>query len=202
MNHAEIDCIWRGEKTLLRAFDLGDWEVVRDWDLDSENQRQSDRIYFPRSKESHRKWVEKISTNVPENDQFFFAIQNAEGELVGIINTHSCDRRNGTFKYGLGVGHGHRRKGYAKEAIQLVLRYFFDELGYQKITVHVYDFNEASIRLHEAMGFRREGCLRSMIYSDGRFHDDLIFGMTSGEWRERRGKPARALPGKALHPQA
>jgi RimJ/RimL family protein N-acetyltransferase len=40
------------------------------------------------------------------------------------------------------------------------------------------------IRLHERLGFRREGCLRRMIYTDGQYFDDLIFGLTAEEFAQ------------------
>ncbi len=83
----------------------------------------------------------------------------------GTINTHSCDPRHGTFGYGLAIAREHWRKGYASEAICLVLAYYFRELRYQKVTAHVYAFNEASIRLHEKLGFQLEGRLRRMIFT-------------------------------------
>jgi len=47
----------------------------------------------------------------------------------------------------------------------------------------VYDFNEPSIQLHEQLGFQREGRLRRHIYTAGRHHDEIVFGMTAAEFR-------------------
>jgi RimJ/RimL family protein N-acetyltransferase len=63
-----------------------------------------------------------------------------------------------------------------------VLRYFFRELRYQKCTVLVYSFNQQSLRLHEKLGFRFEGRLRNMVYTNGSFYDEIYFGMTSSEY--------------------
>lgn len=72
--------------------------------------------------------------------------------------------------------------------IRMVLRYYFFELNYQKVTPHVYSFNEASISLHEKMGFVREGQLRSMIYTNGVFFDEIHFGMKKEEFEQLYGK--------------
>lgn len=40
------------------------------------------------------------------------------------------------------------------EAIFLVLRFFFHELGYQKVNVQVYAFNEGLLALHRRLGFK------------------------------------------------
>jgi RimJ/RimL family protein N-acetyltransferase len=66
--------------------------------------------------------------------------------------------------------------------VNLVLRYYFRELRYQKCTVQVYDFNDASIALHERLGFQREGRMRRMGYTEGRHFDVLLYGITAEEF--------------------
>lgn len=177
--------IWQGEKVRLRAIEPEDWEFFHTWNLDSETARRSYFVSFPSGKERDRRWAVDMAVKESENDEFNLAIENQNGELVGIINTHGCNRRNGTFGYGLAVRREYHRKGYASEAILLVLRYFFLELGYQKVTAGVYAFNEASIRLHEKLGFQQEGRLRRMTFTNGRYFDDIHFGLTVEEFKER-----------------
>ena len=42
-----------------------------------------------------------------------------------------------------------------------------------------------SIRLHEKLGFQLEGRLRRMIYTNGQFFDELLFGLTAEEFAAR-----------------
>lgn len=98
------------------------------------------------------------------------------------MSTSSCDRRHGTFKYGVAIFRGHWRNGYASDAIRILLRYYFEELRYQKVTAHVYAFNEGSIALHEGLGFVQEGRLRNMVFTMGQHFDEFIFGLTKGEY--------------------
>jgi RimJ/RimL family protein N-acetyltransferase len=81
--------------------------------------------------------------------------------VVGDMTIHSCDRRSGTFAYGITVGKEHRRKGYATEALDLALHYYFQKLRYQKVKLTVCDFNEPSIRLYEKLVLIRPECARS-----------------------------------------
>ncbi|MFN8441618.1 MAG: GNAT family N-acetyltransferase [Caldilineaceae bacterium] len=74
------------------------------------------------------------------------------------------------------------RRGYATEAIKLVARFYFRELGYQKLTSLVYNFNERSLQMHEKFGFVFEGRLRRTAYTNGRHYDTIVFGMTSEEF--------------------
>ncbi len=170
----------------LRAIEPADWAAYHTWDRDDDQARNLAAVLFPRSEESARRWAEAESRRQPEDHHFRFVIENKTGEVVGDLTTHHCDARVGTFAYGISIRHDQRRKGYAKEAIRLVLHYYFRELRYQKVTVSVFDFNEASIRLHDSLGFKQEGRLRRTAYTKGRHHDELVFGLTVEEFEESR----------------
>lgn len=184
--------IFQGEKIRLRSIEPEDWQFFNHWNLDSETARLCYSIPFPSSQERDRRWAADMAVKEAKNDAYDFALENKQSELVGIINTHTCNPRSGTFSYGLAVQREHWRKGYASEAILLVLRYFFLELHYQKVNANVYAFNEASIRLHERLGFQQEGRMRRMTYTNGKYFDDIIFGMTVEEFKEKH--PGYLLP--------
>ncbi|MCL5999388.1 MAG: GNAT family N-acetyltransferase [Chloroflexi bacterium] len=174
--------IWQGKNVQLRAMEQEDWEVFHKNDEDAEEARLCYEIPFPRSSAGARKWAAEVAQTPPHNDVYRLVIESAPGEVVGTLNTMACDRRCGTFKYGIAIFRPHWRKGYASEAIRLLLRYYFQELGYQKVTVHVYAFNDASLKLHQKLGFQIEGRLRRMIYTNGAYHDEYVLGLTSDEF--------------------
>lgn len=180
-----MDNIWRGHRVWLRAIEPGDWEEFFAWSADTAGQRASWQIFFPTSAEARRRKVADDALHVPADDAFRWAITEPDGGLVGSINSHTCDRRHGTFQYGLGVRPDFQGRGYASEAIRLVLRYFFRELRYQKVSASIYDFNEPSLRLHRRLGFQQEGRLRRAVFTEGRFHDTIIFGLTAEEFAEQ-----------------
>jgi RimJ/RimL family protein N-acetyltransferase len=184
--------IWRGERVRLRAVEPSDWETFFAWNQDDNTARRLYAVQFPQSQEAVRRWVEKRAMREPDDDTFHFIIESLAGEIAGSIATHDCDRRHGTLSCGLNVLPEHRCKGYASEAIVIMLRYYFLELRYQKATAHVYSFNDASLRLHERLGFQREGQLRRMIYAGGAYHDEVVFGLTVEEYVARyvQGTPA------------
>ncbi|MBM7564977.1 GNAT family N-acetyltransferase [Paenibacillus sacheonensis] len=174
--------IWQGENVGLRAIVPGDWVKFHENDQDSEGARSSDSVYFPRSEEGTRAWTEQQSFMGQNGDSIRLAIETLDGELIGCLNSHSCDPRNGTFKYGIAIFRPHWRKGYASEAVTLLLRYFFHELRYEKAVAHVYAFNDGSAKLQEKLGFRLEGTLRSIIYTNGRRHDEYVYGLLREEF--------------------
>jgi RimJ/RimL family protein N-acetyltransferase len=175
--------IWHGKIVRLRAVESEDWQTFFRWFQDTDFDRLTDSLIFPFSSEAVKKWATELAlTQDPKDDEFRWVIENPNGEFVGTINTHTCDRRNGTFQYGVAIRCEHWRKGHATEAIGLVLKFFFHEMGYQKVNVHSYAFNEGSIALHHKLGFREEGRLRSMLYSEGKYHDWIMLGMTRREF--------------------
>ena len=174
--------IFAGQLVRLRAAEPADWEAFFQADRAStDHARLTHEIWFPSSSLASRAWVEREAQR-PEGEAFRFMIERLDGTLVGSLNTHTCHPRNGTFSYGLAIFPEYQHHGYASEAIRLVLGYYFHERRYQKVTVEVFAFNEPSMRLHERLGFTLEGRLRRMIYTDGAFHDALIYGLTREEF--------------------
>jgi RimJ/RimL family protein N-acetyltransferase len=177
---------WRGQTIRLRVIEQKDLDELLTSleELDTELERYEDAIGFPLSREAERENLQKLAKQVGENDFLFCLIEDRQGQTVGYINSFDCVRRDGTFKYAIAIKHRFWRKGYGREAVMILLRYFFRELRYQKCTALVYSFNERSIRFHEALGFKFEGRLRNMHYTNGEYFDELYFGLTVAEWEQ------------------
>lgn len=183
--------IFEGKLIRLRAVEASDWDAHYQWNLDSDNGLMTDEIWFPTSRSTVQAWAERESVRGADEDAYRFQIETLAGKFAGTINTHTCAPRNGTFGYGLAILPAYQRKGYATEAIGLVLRYYFGERRYQKVNAEVYSFNKPSITLHERLGFAMEGRLRRMVYTGGEYHDRLIFGMTAEEFAAAEWNPNR-----------
>lgn len=183
-----MENLFRGQLVRLRAVEVTDWEYFYAMDdLTTEFGRTTDEVWFPSSREGVRAWTESQSKRSEGGDEFRFVIEALEsGDMVGTLNTHTINQRVGTFMYGIAISPERRRKGYAAEAVRLMLRYYFDEKRYQKVSAEVYSFNAPSIRLHERLGFTLEGRLRRMVYTAGQFHDALIYGMLREEFDAQR----------------
>lgn len=175
---------WQGRLVRLRGVEPSDAEAFARWNLDSEAARELEFTWPPVSLARVAKDTEELALKKFEAGDFVFVVEDGAGVAVGNVATHHCDQRAGTFMYGLYVAREHRRRGYAAEAVLLVLKYYFEELRYQKCTVGVHANNEASIALHEKLGFRREGTLRRVVYAGGRYLDSHYYGLTREEWEQ------------------
>lgn len=181
-----MNAYWEGRRVRVRAIEPADAQYHFDLNRQLWVDRNQEMVHAPSSMARVQKWVnEAAEQGYKDGDAFLFEIESLEtGELVGTIDMHHMDARVGVLSYGIAIHADHRRKGYASDAVCLVLRYYFLERRYQKANVGVFSYNEESIRLHERLGFQLEGRQRRTTYTAGEFHDMLWFGMTVEEFRD------------------
>jgi [ribosomal protein S5]-alanine N-acetyltransferase len=78
-----------------------------------------------------------------------------------------------------------RGKGYATEAVGLLVSHLFDTLPYPRLGATVDVENQPSLALLERLGFKREGVLRSALFHHARWHDIAVYGIIRDEWAAR-----------------
>lgn len=180
-----------GQLVRLRPMEPSDTELFETLEYDDDSNRLGSAfVAVPWSRHRLSKWLEEESAKKPEGDVYRFVIETlADQTAAGIIQTNYADRRVGIFTYGLQIIPPHRRRGYGHDAVRVLLGYFFEELGYQKCNITVYDFNEASLAFHAELGFVGEGTLRRNVYTAGAFHDEVLFGLTREEFAALRALP-------------
>jgi RimJ/RimL family protein N-acetyltransferase len=173
---------WQGARTRLRPWRLEDAELRFITSLDSPTLAlHEDGITLPSSVELQRERLEKTA-NFNASDMLRFAMENLDGVTVGWITLHSRDQKNGTFGFGVAVYRDYRGQGYAVDAARIILKYGFWEQRYQKCNSACLATNDASIRIHEKLGFIEEGRIRRNCFYDGKYHDEVLFGMTREEF--------------------
>jgi RimJ/RimL family protein N-acetyltransferase len=172
---------WTGKLVRLRAVEPGDSEHFHAFDSDTEMQRLGYEVQLPRSAHRAAQWAVEQAERQPAqaNGSYGWVVEEvATGEIAGHLNVHGADPRNGNFEYGLSLGEQFRNRGYGAEAVKLMLRFYFDELRYHRVSAIVYAFNVLPQRFHENFGFVLEGRIREYHYTAGRFHDALWYGLT------------------------
>ncbi|MBL7979207.1 MAG: GNAT family N-acetyltransferase [Bacteroidetes Order II. Incertae sedis bacterium] len=182
---------WQTKKIRLREIDTEDTDILIDWRNDSEAMRQLDLLPPLVAKTWQKHLIERHNTAPLDDDNYRFLIEDNNKEVVGGITTVACDRRVGTFSYEVFVEREFRQKGYATDAIGLILRYFFEELRYHKVTIATLSTNDAGISLHNKLGYKEEGCLRHLAYSGGKHGDLMLMGLLREEWEEKFPHPER-----------
>lgn len=109
----------------------------------------------------------------------------ADSTPVGTIGLSDIDWVSQRAEVGYWVAPDHHREGYGSEATELLVAYGFDQLGFHRIAARVFEFNDASQRLLESVGFTREGVHRDAAFVDGEYQDVLWYGLLEDEWRSQ-----------------
>ncbi|MCI4371068.1 MAG: GNAT family N-acetyltransferase [Thermoplasmata archaeon] len=117
-------------------------------------------------------------------DEHIFAIE-VDGVHIGNLGLHKIERAHRKADVGIVIGESdYWSKGYGTEAMRVALRYGFEVLGLNKISLDVLEYNERAIRTYERLGFRREGLHREDVYKDGRFVNVIRMGILARELGE------------------
>jgi RimJ/RimL family protein N-acetyltransferase len=87
---------------------------------------------------------------------------------------------------GVTVARFDQGRGHARDAITAVLDGVLGS-AVNKVIAYVDTRNEASLRLFDRVGFRREGYLAESFRRGDRFVDEVLFGVTARQWRGRPG---------------
>jgi len=177
---------WQGKQIRLRALEDADLEryIAERAQPDSIRQWYEDELLFPASEKEVRKSYDEALEEFSKDDKRIFIIETRSGEYLGEISVWNTKKRAMVFRYGIFLVEDARGKRYGKEALTIVLDYYFNELNYQKCDPTVYSFNKKSQAFHESMGFILEGRLRNDVYTRGEYHDMLVYGMLKDEFNK------------------
>ncbi|WP_435196039.1 GNAT family N-acetyltransferase [Natronomonas sp. EA1] len=170
-----------GDRVVLRPVEEDDLAFVRDGANDPEIRRAAGGQSFPTNLHAEREYW----TDATEDPTAVHLIIEAGGERVGAVELDPLDRETGTATVAYWIASDHRREGYARETLELVCAYVFDECRLHRLQAEVFGFNEASRELLESAGFREEGVHREDDFVDGAYVDTHHFGLLEREWRER-----------------
>ncbi|MEU8034159.1 GNAT family protein [Streptomyces sp. NPDC049099] len=179
-----VTSFWRDKRIRLRGIEPDDWAAFMRFAEDEEY--LGDLLNPPRSAEGFRTWAKEQAVATPDGDCFQLAIEAVDsGELVGAVGSYHADPRAGWFEYGITIGAEHRRKGYAAQAAVLLLRFMFAERRFHRCEARIFAHNEASLALHQRLGFVEEGRLRDRVFLSCRHRDLVVMGMLSEEFSRR-----------------
>jgi RimJ/RimL family protein N-acetyltransferase len=114
----------------------------------------------------------------------YYAIEPlAAGSPLGQASYLRIEPSFGTVEIGhIWFGPELRRTTAATEAIYLLARHAFDDLGYRRLEWKCDALNDASRRAAERFGFRFEGVFCNHQIVKGRNRDTAWFAITVGDW--------------------
>lgn len=117
-------------------------------------------------------------------------IVEVEGERAGVMGYERANERSRIARLGgLAIHPDFRGRQVADTAARLLQRHLLLELGYHRLELEIYGFNDRAIRHAERSGFVREGVRRKAYRRDSGWVDGVQFGLV----REDLAEPMTGL---------
>jgi RimJ/RimL family protein N-acetyltransferase len=124
-----------------------------------------------------------VRTNSGSEDPIFFAIIPEGGKPSGQATYMRCDAPIGVIEIGhIWFGGTMQRTPAATEAIFLLARHAFDDLGYRRLEWKCNARNQRSCRAAKRFGFTYEGTFRNARVDRDRNRDTAWFSIIDSEW--------------------
>jgi RimJ/RimL family protein N-acetyltransferase len=134
--------------------------------------------------------LEQALASYRDGSNLVFAVELREtGEFIGNVNLHRFFESNRRCEVGYAIASAHQGRGYATEALAAVIEYGFRALDINRFEADINPANEASARVLERLGFRREGLMRERWIIRGAKQDSAFYGLLKADWDARR-KPS------------
>ena len=103
-------------------------------------------------------------------------------QVIGIIQLLGFEEASQSCSFAYMLGKPYWNQGYATEALQLVLRFAFENMQLQSVKADHFCMNPASGRVMEKAGMRQCGILSGKYEKDGVSYDAAQYMITRDDW--------------------
>jgi RimJ/RimL family protein N-acetyltransferase len=144
---------------------------------------------------SQAEFESAFAKKASSTDPLFWAIaDNATGVVIGQASYLRIEPAHRVIEVGnIIFTPALQRSSGATEAMYLMARYAFDDLGYRRYEWKCNALNEPSRRAALRLGFAFEGVFRQHMIVKGRNRDTAWFAMLDSEWSQRKANFERWL---------
>ena len=172
----------KGKNVFLRAVELEDAEALYQLENDVTIWDLSDTT-MPFSRFAIEQYVIESSTNdIFTNKQLRLMIaENMNKKVIGAIDLYNFNPLHRRAGVGILILESYRQKGYASEAMQLLMNYAFSTLQLHQLYCTVSADNKASLALFIRMGFVQTGIYKSWRTKDKSWVDEIFFQYIKNE---------------------
>ncbi|HUY74458.1 MAG TPA: GNAT family protein [Candidatus Dormibacteraeota bacterium] len=138
--------------------------------------------------ESFESFTEWLEARAASTDPLFFAVVDRQARAArGMASYMRMAPGDGVIEIGhIWFAPPLQRTRQATEAIFLLARHAFDDLGYRRLEWKCDSLNAPSRRAAERFGFTYEGIFRQHMVIKDRNRDTAWFSIIDGEWPSRR----------------
>jgi RimJ/RimL family protein N-acetyltransferase len=120
----------------------------------------------------------EIERSQAEPDEFGRFVIEVDGEPAGLMGFEIANRRSRIANLGsLAVHPSFRGQRLSDRAAELFQRHLIFDLGFHRLQLEIYGFNDRAQRHAERAGFVREGVRRKAYWRNDQWVDGVIYGL-------------------------
>ena len=122
--------------------------------------------------------LEEIEHSEREPEDFGRFIVEFDGVRAGVMGFEVANKRSRVARLGgLAIHPDFRGHKVSDDAARLLQRHLMDDLGYHRLELEIYGFNERAMRHAERAGFIREGVRRKAYWRNEEWVDGVLYGL-------------------------
>ena len=147
-------------------------------------------VVRPRDREGLLAEIERSEQEPLESGRFVIEVEE-EGEWhsAGTMGFEVANRRSRIANLGgLATHPQFRGRHIADDAARLLQRHLLFDLGYHRLQLECYGFNDRAIRHAERAGFVCEGVKRKAYLRHGEWVDGVLFGLLKEDLEDRESR--------------
>lgn len=165
-----------GNTVRLRALEPDDVDILYAWENDPRVWGVSDTL-APFSRDILRKFIENQQHDIYRTRQLRLIVARLGDDVpVGMIDLFDFDPVNSRAAVGILIcNEDDRRKGYASEALGLLLDYASKVLKLHQLYCNISADNVSSRKLFGSKGFTEVGVKREWLRCDEGWNDEILF---------------------------
>ena len=171
------------KRLILRKFTAEDAEAMfRNW---TSNDNVTKFLRWPTHSDiSMTHWyIGFLLENYEKPDFYDWAIElKSLGEPIGSISAVDLKENIGAVEIGYCIGEKFWRQGYTSEALAAVMKFFFEEVGANRVYSEHDVNNPNSGKVMQKCGLKYEGTLRQADRNNTGLCDTAVYGLIADEY--------------------
>lgn len=169
-----------GDRVCLRNIEDADKDFLKELLNDEQISKNVVGWSKPISSTEHNLWFNNLKNDL--NFRYMIADKLIVEKVYGTAIISKIDWKNRSCSIDIKLSRNAQGNGYGTDAVQLLIKYIFEELNMNRIFVNILEYNIQSQGLFEKIGFIKEGIQRKAIFKNGKYNNLIIYSLLKEEY--------------------
>ena len=163
----------KGKKIFLRALELEDIDYLFSIENNEKYWSISDS-QIPFSKYLLNRYLKNSDMDIYEAKQLRLVITDFKNITIGLIDLFDIDFKNNRAGVAIIINEKMRNKGFAKEALEMLIKYSKTHLSLHQLYCNILEDNTHSVNLFKSVQFKEVGLKKDWIKFDGKYKNEML----------------------------